>query len=174
MSCSLLIWSSLSRQSFLSLVNLLSSPQSVWELLGRRSLANKSEYTLREMPTSIPVSGFHTHTSHTSCFNHKRAGLHCHSASNQHPHKFILFHKGLPISPHQTLRRTPTCPHSFQCILSHSCWFCSTGFDRQADCCEFRCEDPVPVPLRAVSHIRPEVRLIFSPCNLTSVHTASD
>uniref|UniRef100_A0A3Q3B1D3 Protein broad-minded n=1 Tax=Kryptolebias marmoratus TaxID=37003 RepID=A0A3Q3B1D3_KRYMA len=42
------------KQSFLSLVNLLSSSQSVWELLGRRSLANKSEYTLREMPTSIP------------------------------------------------------------------------------------------------------------------------
>ncbi|XP_037837614.1 protein broad-minded isoform X2 [Kryptolebias marmoratus] len=41
-------------KSFLSLVNLLSSSQSVWELLGRRSLANKSEYTLREMPTSIP------------------------------------------------------------------------------------------------------------------------
>ncbi|KAI3364478.1 hypothetical protein L3Q82_011270 [Scortum barcoo] len=41
-------------KSFLSLVNLLSSPQSVWELLGRQPLANKSEYTLREMPTSIP------------------------------------------------------------------------------------------------------------------------
>ncbi|XP_061563025.1 protein broad-minded isoform X2 [Cololabis saira] len=40
-------------KSFLSLVNLLSSSQSVWELLGRQSLANKSEYTLREMPTSI-------------------------------------------------------------------------------------------------------------------------
>ncbi|XP_045897887.1 protein broad-minded-like, partial [Micropterus dolomieu] len=39
--------------SFLSLVNLLSSSQSVWELLGRQPLANKSEYTLREMPTSI-------------------------------------------------------------------------------------------------------------------------
>ncbi|KAL7389046.1 hypothetical protein ABVT39_025382 [Epinephelus coioides] len=41
-------------KSFLSLVNLLSSSQSVWELLGRQTLANKSEYTLREMPTSIP------------------------------------------------------------------------------------------------------------------------
>uniref|UniRef100_UPI0037E99F39 protein broad-minded n=1 Tax=Semicossyphus pulcher TaxID=241346 RepID=UPI0037E99F39 len=41
-------------KSFLSLVNLLSSSQSVWELLGRQPLANKSEYTLREMPTSIP------------------------------------------------------------------------------------------------------------------------
>ncbi|XP_026048182.1 protein broad-minded-like [Astatotilapia calliptera] len=41
-------------QSFLYLVNLLSSSQSVWQLLGRQSLANKSEYTLREMPTSIP------------------------------------------------------------------------------------------------------------------------
>ncbi|KAM6915461.1 protein broad-minded [Xenentodon cancila] len=40
-------------KSLLSLVNLLSSSQSVWELLGRQSLANKSEYTLREMPTSI-------------------------------------------------------------------------------------------------------------------------
>ncbi|KAF3703043.1 Protein broad-minded TBC1 domain family member 32 [Channa argus] len=41
-------------KSFLSLVNLLSSSHSVWELLGRQPLANKSEYTLREMPTSIP------------------------------------------------------------------------------------------------------------------------
>ncbi|XP_044232280.1 protein broad-minded isoform X3 [Thunnus albacares] len=41
-------------KSFLSLVNLLSSSQSVWELLGQQPLANKSEYTLREMPTSIP------------------------------------------------------------------------------------------------------------------------
>uniref|UniRef100_A0AAX7U2X2 Protein broad-minded n=1 Tax=Astatotilapia calliptera TaxID=8154 RepID=A0AAX7U2X2_ASTCA len=41
-------------KSFLYLVNLLSSSQSVWQLLGRQSLANKSEYTLREMPTSIP------------------------------------------------------------------------------------------------------------------------
>uniref|UniRef100_A0A4W6ES69 Protein broad-minded n=1 Tax=Lates calcarifer TaxID=8187 RepID=A0A4W6ES69_LATCA len=41
-------------KSFLSLVNLLFSSQSVWELLGRQPLANKSEYTLREMPTSIP------------------------------------------------------------------------------------------------------------------------
>ncbi|XP_013888840.1 protein broad-minded isoform X2 [Austrofundulus limnaeus] len=40
-------------KSFLSLVNLLSS-QSVWELVGRQSLANKSEYTLRETPSSIP------------------------------------------------------------------------------------------------------------------------
>uniref|UniRef100_A0A8C3AYS1 Protein broad-minded n=1 Tax=Cyclopterus lumpus TaxID=8103 RepID=A0A8C3AYS1_CYCLU len=41
-------------KSFLSFVNLLSSSQSVWELLGRQPLANKSEYTLREMPTSVP------------------------------------------------------------------------------------------------------------------------
>ncbi|XP_030577927.1 protein broad-minded isoform X2 [Archocentrus centrarchus] len=41
-------------KSFLSLVNLLSSSQSVWELLGRQPLADKSKYTLREMPTSIP------------------------------------------------------------------------------------------------------------------------
>ncbi|KAM9354123.1 protein broad-minded [Pholidichthys leucotaenia] len=41
-------------KSFLSLVNLLSSSQSVWELLGRQPLASKSQYTLREMPTSIP------------------------------------------------------------------------------------------------------------------------
>nr|XP_040016630.1 protein broad-minded isoform X3 [Gasterosteus aculeatus aculeatus] len=41
-------------KSFLSFVNLLSSSRSVWELLGRQPLANKSEYTLREMPTSIP------------------------------------------------------------------------------------------------------------------------
>uniref|UniRef100_A0A3Q1J5H0 Protein broad-minded n=1 Tax=Anabas testudineus TaxID=64144 RepID=A0A3Q1J5H0_ANATE len=41
-------------KSFLSMVNLLSSSQSVWELLGRHPLANKSEYSLREMPTSVP------------------------------------------------------------------------------------------------------------------------
>uniref|UniRef100_A0A8C7Z9G3 Protein broad-minded n=1 Tax=Oryzias sinensis TaxID=183150 RepID=A0A8C7Z9G3_9TELE len=39
---------------FLSLVNLLSSSQSVWELLHQQPLPNKSEYSLREMPTSIP------------------------------------------------------------------------------------------------------------------------
>lgn len=50
----------LSPQSFLSLVNLLSSSQSVWKLLGHQPLANKSKYTLREMPTSVPVSIFHT------------------------------------------------------------------------------------------------------------------
>ncbi|XP_032398929.1 protein broad-minded isoform X1 [Etheostoma spectabile] len=41
-------------KSFLSLVNLLSSSQSVWELTGRQPLANKREYSLREIPTSIP------------------------------------------------------------------------------------------------------------------------
>ncbi|KAM4632881.1 protein broad-minded [Polymixia lowei] len=41
-------------KSFLSLVNLLSSPQSMWELLGQQPLANKADYTLREMPTTIP------------------------------------------------------------------------------------------------------------------------
>ncbi|XP_060947669.1 protein broad-minded [Limanda limanda] len=41
-------------KSFLALVNLLSSSQSVWELVARQPLANKSEYTLREMPTSVP------------------------------------------------------------------------------------------------------------------------
>lgn len=46
----------LSLQSFLSLANLLSSSHSVWELLGRQLLANKSEYALREMPSCIPVS----------------------------------------------------------------------------------------------------------------------
>lgn len=51
---------SLSPQSFLALVNLLSSSQSVWELLGQQPLANKAEYTLREMPSSVPVSVFHT------------------------------------------------------------------------------------------------------------------
>ncbi|CAB1340326.1 unnamed protein product [Coregonus sp. 'balchen'] len=40
-------------KSFLSLVNLLSSPHAVWELLGQQSLPNKAEYNLREMPTSI-------------------------------------------------------------------------------------------------------------------------
>uniref|UniRef100_A0A671QM44 Protein broad-minded n=1 Tax=Sinocyclocheilus anshuiensis TaxID=1608454 RepID=A0A671QM44_9TELE len=40
-------------KSFLSLVNLLSSPHAVWELLGHRALPNKTEYNLREMPTSV-------------------------------------------------------------------------------------------------------------------------
>ncbi|XP_023203531.1 protein broad-minded isoform X2 [Xiphophorus maculatus] len=41
-------------KSFLSLINLLSSSSSVWELLCRQPLANKSEYSLREIPSSIP------------------------------------------------------------------------------------------------------------------------
>ncbi|XP_051731318.1 protein broad-minded isoform X1 [Ctenopharyngodon idella] len=40
-------------KSFLSLVNLLSSPHAVWELLGHRALPNKTEYNLREMATSV-------------------------------------------------------------------------------------------------------------------------
>uniref|UniRef100_A0A673Y927 Protein broad-minded n=1 Tax=Salmo trutta TaxID=8032 RepID=A0A673Y927_SALTR len=40
-------------KSFLSLVNLLSSPHAVWELLGQQPLPNKAEYNLREMPTSV-------------------------------------------------------------------------------------------------------------------------
>uniref|UniRef100_A0A8C1GEF3 Protein broad-minded n=1 Tax=Cyprinus carpio TaxID=7962 RepID=A0A8C1GEF3_CYPCA len=40
-------------KSFLSLVNLLSSPYAVWELLGHRALPNKMEYNLREMATSV-------------------------------------------------------------------------------------------------------------------------
>ncbi|KAK2864292.1 hypothetical protein Q7C36_003446 [Tachysurus vachellii] len=40
-------------KSFLTLVNLLSSPHAVLELLGHEVLANKTEYSLREMPTSI-------------------------------------------------------------------------------------------------------------------------
>uniref|UniRef100_A0A8C7LMH5 Protein broad-minded n=1 Tax=Oncorhynchus mykiss TaxID=8022 RepID=A0A8C7LMH5_ONCMY len=40
-------------KSFLSLVNLLSSPHAMWELLGQQPLPNKAEYNLREMPTSI-------------------------------------------------------------------------------------------------------------------------
>uniref|UniRef100_A0A671MIM7 Protein broad-minded n=1 Tax=Sinocyclocheilus anshuiensis TaxID=1608454 RepID=A0A671MIM7_9TELE len=40
-------------KSFLSLVNLLSSPHAVWELLGHRALPNKMEYNLREMATSV-------------------------------------------------------------------------------------------------------------------------
>ncbi|XP_016144851.1 protein broad-minded-like, partial [Sinocyclocheilus grahami] len=40
-------------KSFLSLVNLLSSPHAVWELLGHRALPNKMEYNLREMATSF-------------------------------------------------------------------------------------------------------------------------
>ncbi|TWW68569.1 Protein broad-minded TBC1 domain family member 32 [Takifugu flavidus] len=41
-------------KSFLSLVNLLSSSHSVWELLGQKSLANRTEYSLREVPSSMP------------------------------------------------------------------------------------------------------------------------
>ncbi|XP_022517701.2 protein broad-minded [Astyanax mexicanus] len=40
-------------KSFVTLVNLLSSPHAVWELLGHQALPNKIEYNLREMPTSI-------------------------------------------------------------------------------------------------------------------------
>uniref|UniRef100_A0A6Q2XXI1 Protein broad-minded n=1 Tax=Esox lucius TaxID=8010 RepID=A0A6Q2XXI1_ESOLU len=40
-------------KSFLSLVNLLSSPYAVWELLGQQPLPNKAEYNLREIPASI-------------------------------------------------------------------------------------------------------------------------
>uniref|UniRef100_A0A8C1M4D4 Protein broad-minded n=1 Tax=Cyprinus carpio TaxID=7962 RepID=A0A8C1M4D4_CYPCA len=40
-------------KSFLSLVNLLSSPHAMWELLGHRALPNKNEYNLREMATSV-------------------------------------------------------------------------------------------------------------------------
>ncbi|XP_041951920.1 protein broad-minded isoform X1 [Alosa sapidissima] len=40
-------------KSFLTLVNLLSSPYATWELLGGQALPNKSSYNLREMPTSI-------------------------------------------------------------------------------------------------------------------------
>ncbi|XP_077366165.1 protein broad-minded isoform X2 [Festucalex cinctus] len=42
-------------KSFLSLVNLLSSSQSVWQLLAGQLLADKSEYTLREVPSSVPA-----------------------------------------------------------------------------------------------------------------------
>ncbi|XP_053736225.1 protein broad-minded isoform X2 [Synchiropus splendidus] len=41
-------------KSFLSLVNMLSSAQSVWELAGRQALANKTHYSLRETPGSLP------------------------------------------------------------------------------------------------------------------------
>lgn len=58
---------SLSLQSFLSLVNLLSSSHSVWELLAQQPLANKTEYTLREVPGSVPVSGFSHLVFHTLC-----------------------------------------------------------------------------------------------------------
>ncbi|XP_062858509.1 protein broad-minded isoform X2 [Trichomycterus rosablanca] len=40
-------------KSFLTLVNLLSSPYAVWELLYHQKLPSKTEYSLREMPTSI-------------------------------------------------------------------------------------------------------------------------
>ncbi|XP_054617419.1 protein broad-minded [Dunckerocampus dactyliophorus] len=40
-------------KSFLSLVNVLSSSQSVWQLLDGQPLANKIEYTLREVPSSV-------------------------------------------------------------------------------------------------------------------------
>nr|XP_014349915.1 PREDICTED: protein broad-minded isoform X2 [Latimeria chalumnae] len=41
------------QKSFLALVNLLSSYQAVYELLGNQELPNKTEYSLREVPTSI-------------------------------------------------------------------------------------------------------------------------
>ncbi|XP_030628390.1 protein broad-minded [Chanos chanos] len=41
------------QKSFLALVNLLSSPPAVWELLGNKTLPNKAEYSLREMPASV-------------------------------------------------------------------------------------------------------------------------
>lgn len=40
-------------------------------------------------------------------------------------------------------------------------FFYSTGFDWQADCCEFRCQDTFPLPLWAISHVWPEVRMIY-------------
>ncbi|XP_057678869.1 protein broad-minded isoform X3 [Corythoichthys intestinalis] len=41
-------------KSFLSLVNLLSSPLSMWQLVAGQSLANKRKYTLREVPSFVP------------------------------------------------------------------------------------------------------------------------
>ncbi|CAN9507510.1 unnamed protein product [Ophioblennius macclurei] len=41
-------------KSFVSLVNILSSSRSLFELLARQSLANRREYPLREVPTSVP------------------------------------------------------------------------------------------------------------------------
>lgn len=70
---------SLSLQSFVSLVNLLSSSHSVWELLGQKPLANRTGYTLREVPSSMPVSGFSHLAFQTVCsarFGHLRACLH--------------------------------------------------------------------------------------------------
>nr|XP_057920239.1 protein broad-minded [Doryrhamphus excisus]XP_057920246.1 protein broad-minded [Doryrhamphus excisus]XP_057920253.1 protein broad-minded [Doryrhamphus excisus]XP_057920261.1 protein broad-minded [Doryrhamphus excisus] len=40
-------------KSFLSLVNVLSASQSLWQLLAGQPLANKIEYTLREVPSSV-------------------------------------------------------------------------------------------------------------------------
>lgn len=44
-------------KSFLALVNLLSSYQAVYELIGNLPLPNKAVYSLREVPSSVVVSG---------------------------------------------------------------------------------------------------------------------
>lgn len=173
-------------QPFLSLVNLLSSSSSVWELLGRQSLANKSEYSLREIPSSIPVSTFLKLYFRLDAFPLPTIWGHLCSSIQLSAHTHILGgvswkHKGLPLNPRTTAADMRFPPksivhfpsvfvlHSSRCIPSHRFSLCSTGFDWQADCCEFRCEDPFALPLRAVSHVRPKVRWIFLPIRLYSL-----
>lgn len=164
----------LSPQSFLSMVNLLSSSQSVWELLDQQPLANKSQYSLREMPTSIPVSVFqivhfrlravplsaiwwHVCTFYLDFTCHLCICLTLWRPPPKPPH-----HWGWCTFPILRIVNTHTVfiLHHNCCTL-HSLSFYAAGFDWQADCCEFRCKDSFPVPLWAVSHIWPEVRLIF-------------
>lgn len=107
-------------QSFLYLVNLLSSSQSVWQLLGRQSLANKSEYTLREMPTSIPVSVFLLLLFHTLQFFfviHLRACLHF-LFGLQTPPTHLFYFKRIQINP-LTLRLIYVL-HLTHCKFPHS------------------------------------------------------
>lgn len=164
-----------SLQSFLSLANLLSSSQSVWELLGRQPLASKSKYTLREMPTSIPVSAPPSPPTHTHCssfFSHMRACLHFTFGLPNTTHTFVLLQTHSNKAPPHRGRYTLSTLHIVNfhsvfilhyncCIRAHGLSFHSTGFDWQADCCEFRCEDSFSLPLWTDSHIRPEVGLIF-------------
>lgn len=99
-------------QSFLYLVNLLSSSQSVWELLGRQPLANKSEYTLREMPTSIPVSvffsSFFPHT--LQFFFHPSEGMFAlfnWPPNTTHPFVLLQTHSNKPSHTETDIRSPP-------------------------------------------------------------------
>lgn len=139
-----------SLQSFLSLVNLLSSSQSVWKLLGQQPLANKSKYTLREMPTSVPVSIFHTMrftfsaipisaiwghvctfyfaANHTAFIFQAMPSLHIFAT-----HSPVLILSLLYLCCKILWNYTVLCFYQVVPILQLPLY--STGFDRQADSC---------------------------------------